>query len=129
MNKVKWLDRRISCPGPFLSLCLDAPSFKKACAHLRVQPPPFILNDWSQATAHIFQSDRGLAAIVCLRDWYGASPIEVAGLIVHESVHIWQEYAESIGERNPGREQEAYAIQAISQELMQSFAEQTKGLA
>ena len=126
MNTMKWLDRRIAAPGPFLALCLDEPSFKKACKHLKVQPPAWVLNDWSQATAHIFQSGEGLACIVCMRDWYNANPVEVAGLLVHEAVHIWQEYADNIGERHPGKEQEAYAIQAIAQELMQSFVDQTK---
>lgn len=128
MKKAKWLDRRIACPGPYLALCLDIPSFNHACKHIGVQPPDFILNAWSQATANTFRSDKGLAVIVCLRDWYNANPIEVAGLLVHEAVHIWQEYAENIGEHNPGKEQEAYAIQAISQELMQSFADQVKAM-
>lgn len=123
-KRVNWLDRRIAAPGPFITLCLDEPAFKKACRHIKVEPPKFILNDWSQATAHIFSSPRGVAAIVCLRDWYGANPVAIAGLIVHEAVHIWQEYADSIGERLPGKEQEAYAIQAISQELMAEFARQ-----
>jgi hypothetical protein len=49
----------------------------------------------------------------------------VAGLLVHEAVHVFQRYCEHIGERRPGAEQEAYGIQAIAQELMQSFAEQS----
>lgn len=126
MKKVKWLDRRIAAPGPFLTLCLDITSFKRACKHLGVEPPRFVMNDWSQATAHTFRNDKGLAVIVCLTSWYNANPIEVAGLLVHEAVHIWQEYAENIGEHHPGKEQEAYAIQAISQELMQSFSDQVK---
>lgn len=30
--------------------------------------------------------------------------------------------ADHIGEQNPGREQEAYAVQSIAQELMSEFA-------
>jgi hypothetical protein len=36
-------------------------------------------------------------------------------------VHVWQQHCEDIGERNPGSEQEAYAVQAIAQELMAEY--------
>lgn len=122
--KIEWLDRRIAAPGPYLALCLNEDQFKAACKHIKCPPPSFIANDWSNATAHYFDGKRGQTVIVCLRDWEGRNPIEVAGLLVHEAVHVWQEYAERIGEREPGREQEAYAIQAIAQELMAEFARQ-----
>ncbi len=61
---------------------------------------------------------------MCVRAWEGRDPVEVAGLLVHEAVHVWQAYAQSIGERTPGEEQEAYAIQGIAQELMAEFARQ-----
>ncbi len=60
--------------------------------------------------------------MVCLRETEGRKPVEVAGLLVHEAVHVWQAYADHIGEAQPGREQEAYAIQCIAQELMAEFA-------
>lgn len=130
MSKVRWLDRRIACAGPYLALCLNEDQFRAACKHIRcAEPPPFTLNSWSHATAHYFEGPRGLTVIVCLKDWSGRNPVEVAGLLVHEAVHVWQEYADRIGERNPGREQEAYAIQAISQELMAEFARQMEAMA
>ena len=43
-------------------------------------------------------------------------------MLVHEAVHVWQAYCREIGERNPGDEQEAYAVQSIAQELMAEFA-------
>jgi hypothetical protein len=48
--------------------------------------------------------------------------VEIAGILVHEAVHIWQEYCDFYGEDKPGREQEAYAIQFIAHELMTEFA-------
>jgi hypothetical protein len=68
--------------------------------------------------------EMGQVAVIGMRDWQGRNSIEVAGLLVHEAVHVWQEYADRIGERHPGAEQEAYAIQAIAQELMAEFARQ-----
>ena len=127
-ERTNWLDRRIAAPGPHLALCLDEQAFKEACRHLRLDAvPPWIKNPHSHATAHYIEGQRGLCVVVCMRDWQGRDPVEVAGLLVHEAVHVWQEYAEQIGEHEPGREQEAYAVQAIAQELMAEFARQVNG--
>lgn len=121
--KTRWLDRRIAAPGPYLALCLSEPEFKAAIKHLKIsQDHEWIKTPHSQATAHYFTAPSGLTCIVCMRDWQGRNPIEVAGLLVHEAVHVWKTYADHIGEQHPGSEQEAYAIQAIAQELMAEFA-------
>ena len=122
--KVRWLDRRIAAPGPFLALCLSEAEFKAAMRHLRLKDyGAWISNDHSYATAHYIRTPAGkLCCVVCLRGAENHSPVEVAGLLVHEAVHAWQEYAADIGEASPGREQEAYAIQSIAQELMAEFA-------
>lgn len=122
--KTKWLDRRIACPGPHLCLCLSELEFLRVCKALRVDNAgAWISNDHSNATVHYIVSGTGQKhCVVCLRGFEGRDPIEVAGLLVHEAVHIWQEYASDIGERQPGVEQEAYAIQSIAQELMAEFS-------
>lgn len=51
------------------------------------------------------------------------SPLTVAMVIVHEAVHVWQRIREHIGEDAPGRECEAYAIQAISQEMIAAYCD------
>lgn len=119
-----WLDRRIAAPGPFLALCLTEDQLRQACSDLNVIAPTFIRNGWSHATTHVFEARAGLACIVCMRGHDEHSSVEVAGLLVHEAVHIWQQYADRIGEHSPGTEQEAYAIQSIAQELMTAFAQQ-----
>lgn len=123
-GKARWLERRIAAPGPYLTLCLSEQEFKDALRHIRVSTHnSWIKTDSAHATTHFMVTGKGESTcIVCLRGHEGRNPIEVAGLLVHEAVHVWQDYADSIGERSPGSEQEAYAIQAISQELMAEFA-------
>jgi hypothetical protein len=122
--RVNWLDRRIAHPGPYLALCLTEGEFIAAMRDCNIKnPPDWIKTEAAQATVHHLSNGEGqLVCVVCLREWEGRNPVEVAGLLVHEAVHAWQEYAERIGEHFPGREQEAYAIQAIAQELMAEFA-------
>ena len=129
-DRVRWLDRRIAAPGPFLALCLSEAQFKAAIKHMRLSVSvPFMNTPHSHATAHFFDAPGGLTAVVCLRDFEGRDPVEVAGILVHEAVHVWQEYADHIGEKEPGREQEAYAVQSIAQELMAEFARLVSGKA
>ncbi len=49
------------------------------------------------------------------------SPVEIAGILVHEATHVWQEVRASMGEREPSTEFEAYSMQAIFQELYSAF--------
>ena len=120
--KPMWLNRSIAAPGPCLYLALSEAEYFKAVRHLKINNPPPWLNEGADATTHTFSNLGERACVVSIGRWRGCDPVEIAGLLVHEAVHVWQEYAEAIGERHPGVEQEAYAIQAISQELMAEFA-------
>jgi hypothetical protein len=127
----RWLDRRIAAPGPYLTLCLNEQQFRKALKHcgLPENSTEFMKTSHADATCHYLNNQSGdLVCIVCLGDHSGRNGIEIAGLLVHEAVHIWQRYAERIGEDRPGDEQEAYAIQAIAQELMAEFARQSEAV-
>lgn len=119
----KWLSRSIAAPGPYLTLCLNESEFKTAMRHLRADSSMPWVNENANATMHSLHNSGGrLCCIVCLAVTGKLTPIEIAGILVHEAVHVWQAYADNIGERFPGAEQEAYAIQAISQELMTEYA-------
>ncbi len=123
----QWLDRRVAKPGPYLTLCLTPEEMDHAAEGLTKWPLPF--PQWG-ATAHMFCKDgtNDLCVIVTLAEdsQKNNSPIEIAGMLVHEAVHAWQYYAEKMGEDKPGSEQEAYAIQAMSQELMAEYARRIK---
>lgn len=121
--KTKWLDRRIACAGPYLTLCLAQDEFDAALKYLKVKHAAAYVNEGAWATAHNFTNHKGdVVTLVCISDFKDRSPVEVAGTLVHEAVHVWQNYCQDIGENEPGREQEAYAIQMIAQELMSEFA-------
>lgn len=123
-TKFEWLDRRIAHPGPFLTLCLSEEEFNAALDDLGIRDRPnWIKTPQADATTHhLISSKYERACVVCMKDPQGRNAIEVAGLLVHEAVHVWQDYCDRIGESSPGIEQEAYAIQAISQELMAEYA-------
>lgn len=125
--KVDWLKRDHGAPGPFMALCLHEDQLRYALKRLGVKEHvDFLRSTHCNATVHFMLNQDGKAcAIVCLGKHDTRTPIEIAGLLVHEAVHIWQNYCEDIGETNPGSEQEAYAIQSISMQLMDSFVRQT----
>lgn len=122
--KTRWLDRRIACPGHYLSLVLSQEEFDAALRHCRVPTgAAFLKTERSHATTHYFNNPSGqLVCIVALGDTTGRNAIEIAGLLVHEAVHVWQQHCESIGETHPAVEQEAYGVQSIAQELMAEYA-------
>ena len=127
--KLRWCDRRLVINPYYLTLCTTERLFRKALRHLRIKKadrPEFIHNR-AHATTHFFETkDGGLCAIVCMRDT-DRTGIQKAALIVHEAVHIWQAAKRDLGERGPSDEFEAYAIQAISQELMTEYSRQVHG--
>lgn len=126
---MKWLDRRIAVAGPYLTLCLTEKEFAKALSHCGIKEAvPFTATTHSHATTHICTNQKSeLVCIVTMRGYQGRDPIEVAGLLVHEAVHVWQEHCKRMGESEPASEQEAYGIQAVAQELMAEFVRLTKG--
>jgi len=66
-------------------------------------------------------------AVVCILGFETKSGIEIAGLLVHEAVHVWQREVRHIGESEPSDEFMAYGIQWIAQELMEKFWAQVVG--
>lgn len=127
--KPQWLNRGL-VTGPYYTLCLDEKDFHREMRRMKLPRnvwPAFMGSDHADATAHILENPTGdLCVVVCLAGWASRKPIEVAGLLVHEAVHIWQEFCARIGENKPSAEFEAYSIQLLSQELMFEFARQTQ---
>lgn len=123
---MKWLARDL-IRGPYLGLALSEKQFRAALRHCQIPPadwPNWIKTDHADATTHFLENPRKhLVAVVCLRHRDDVDGVQIASLLVHEAVHVWQEFRARIGESEPSPEFEAYSIQAISQELMQAYAD------
>lgn len=122
-----WCDRELIRSPLYIGLCLSEKRFAKEMKRLSIEnPPSFLKTSHANATAHFFIKDGKETVIVTMGKHKGQDPICVAGLLVHEAVHIWQAIKDNIGEQSPSIEFEAYSIQAISQQLMSAYAELTK---
>lgn len=129
INRPHWCDRTLIHGPAYYGLCVTERALHATLRKLRIpreQWPPFVGAPAAKATTYIFENPDGeLVIVVTIKDWEKKTGIEVAGLLVHESVHIWQAIRRAIGEIEPSKEFEAYALQNISQSLMVAFAEAT----
>lgn len=128
--KPAWCDRALFKSPIFYTVCTSEAAFRKEMKRLEIPQSdiPQFISEGAHATAHHFKESDGVGAstIVCIRPAPEKDQIVVAGLLVHEAVHIWQRIRESIGEDSPSSEFEAYSVQWISQQLMWEYCRQTK---
>jgi len=120
MKFPKWLDRRIAAPGPYLVLCLSTDEVAAVAKRMKVTLDPRTCRGGRMT--ELVSPQGNTTCVVEISGYNDATPVEVAGLLIHEAVHVWQAYCRDIGETNPGDEQEAYAVQAIAQELLAEYA-------
>jgi hypothetical protein len=127
-DRAQWLDRGLLYSPYYYALCLDPAQFRAELKRLKLPRdswPKFLSTSHANATTHFFEKfDGKRCAIVALGGTEKRTDIQVHALLVHEAVHIWQEIRDTLGERSPSSEFEAYSIQALSQELMQSWHKQ-----
>ena len=110
--------------GPWIGLCLSEEAFTSELKRLKIperKRPLSAVSEGADATTHVLEGPGGMVFLVCMRRDKRQSKIQRYALLMHEAVHIWQSWARSIGEIDPSLEFEAYAIQGISQRLMEAF--------
>jgi hypothetical protein len=120
---IKWLNRTL-IESDHLCACFTEKEYYKTLRSLNIP-----IADWDRwlmqdalATTHYFTTPKGSrVTIVCIPVKPEADGIDVATLLVHEAVHVVQEYFRYIGEDNPGSEIEAYAIQNTSAHLLNAY--------
>ena len=124
-TKTNWLDRAIVF-GPFMALFSDETSYLTEMKRLEVKNIPPFLPDSANACVHCLHRDGDQMSIVCIDRNRKFTPLQAAAILTHEAVHIWQNFKRHIGEDNPSSEFEAYAIQNITQTLLEEYERQTK---
>lgn len=131
---MKWLSRTLITSPYHYGLCRSEKEFHRQLKRLGLPR-----RDWSaflgadsegastsaDATTHFFENKKrfGLAAIVCIGNTRGSTRAQIHALLAHEAMHIWRAIRENIGETKPSHEFEAYALQAITQNLITAFGE------
>lgn len=128
----RWCDRILVVNPYYFGLVTSEAAYYEECDRLEIPKADqgvWISNDWSNATvSHFEKPGHKPILIVAIRVDETRTGIQIAGLLVHEAVHIWQKICRHLGEDNPSSEFEAYSIQWIAQELMESYTAQVKVL-
>ncbi len=109
--------------GPYLCLCTSQQQFDRVMRKFKL-PSREYLNPGADATCHHLNNGHNeLVCVVCVEP-ASRDPVAVCALLVHEAVHVFQEWCITRGEHAPSREFEAYSIQSISQRLMAAYRKQ-----
>lgn len=73
------------------------------------------INSDAPAATHFYDDEK---IVVLLDKKASVTDSEKVALLVHESVHVWQEIRKRMGEKEPSLEFEAYSIQRIAEDLL-----------
>lgn len=127
-STVHWADRCLVRNPWYFGVCLTEKAFLKEMKKMDI--PKRDIPEWvsrgKDATVHTFEKKdktggTHLCAIVCFTNLENRTLEEIIGLIVHESVHIWQEAKWVLGEKDPSGEFMAYGIQNITQSMLEAY--------
>lgn len=132
MSKKKniWLERKMF-QGGYVGFVTSQAEFEVALKDINLHDhkEAFVPSGWPACT-HTFENVNGSIACIVGFDMEKAAeqdPIDVAALLVHEAVHVWQHNESAAGKLGCfGDEGEAYAIQNISTRLMSAYVEKLK---
>ena len=122
-KKIQWCDRAIFISPIFYTIATSYEIFEKIRKRMGCPPPD--VNTGGDATTFLLEHSNGNKACVVYFP-HKKKDLIYQALIVHEAVHIWQHIREDIGEVKPSAEFEAYAIQIISQRLLEEYHRQVK---
>jgi hypothetical protein len=102
------------------ALCVDESSYWALMRQAGMESSHRWLEDSDGGCTHHFEN----GSVVCVAP--NPDGIRVASILCHESVHIFQELCDDMGEDAPSPEFEAYTIDSIFTNLMRRYVELTK---
>lgn len=123
VDRVIWCDR--GWQPLYYGFCPSEAAWKREMRRLGVDAP-YPTSDGRCTLFETSKSANECALVTISSASSKRKKIEVVGLIVHEAMHVWRFVRERMGEREPSLEFEAYAMQAIAQNLIVAY-EQTRG--
>lgn len=122
-----WLDRELSTLALKMALVLDEDTWHRTMKQMGNKDGEWIdKRPGSRGRCTFFEhpdgTDQCVVVSVATKVQEQGAP-SVLSTLAHEAVHVWQEHCEILGEKSPGREQEAYAIQWIFGTLAAAYCE------
>lgn len=90
-------------------------------------PSELWLEERHNACVHTYQHGTKVTCVVCI-PLIADTPIDTAGMLVHEATHVKQRFMEAIGEDSPSKEFEAYTMQNISMRLFDEYSRRLQKL-
>lgn len=89
------------------------------CKKIKINADLISMPPGANATTNFLADENGgNIEIIVYLPYADADLLMQQGLVIHESVHIWQELKTLMGEKEPSIEFEAYSIQRIAQDLL-----------
>lgn len=103
--------------------CPSREAWERTMKRFECETTPYPTSD-GHCYEFVSKSNGAITILVTIGDGLKdyPDPLYIAGCLVHEATHVWQFLRRKIGEKAPGDEMEAYAIEAISKELIKAYA-------
>ena len=123
----KWLNR-CALRFPPLRLCVTEKDYLRVCKKLGIKEPLRWIGSTHGASTHFFTSAKtGMTScVVTINKKHQTDDAKIVSRLAHEATHVMQEMLEGIHEKAPGNEVQAYAVEAITYQLVRSYRRQMK---
>lgn len=124
MNKTIWINR--GWQPVYLGFCPSEKAWNDTLKEYKIKEEPYPTSH-GRCTYLVNNISGDEVILLTINPKDTTSPLEIVGLIIHESVHAFDFICESIGEEKPSTELKAYSVQAIAQEMINAYNKCYKG--